>query len=356
MPPSLVAANGSPIRCYGARILRISILGRSYSWPFAIVDVSRPLLGADFLAHHRLLVDVTGKRLIDTGTCRSRALRAGPATMSVSAVMTQPYADILQEFPDVFKPELRQSPGSPSKHWIYHHIMTTGPPTHAKFRRLPPQKLRDAKRAFEDMERMGIWSDLPTPNRYHPGYLPFCVGYVDNILIFSRTKEEHRRHVRAILKRLQENGLVVRFDKCTFGAEGVDFLGHCVSSSGVKKLEWGSPQQHAFTRTKDALANTTTLAYFDDNAPLRLTTDASNVACGAVLEQLIDGSPRSLAFFSRKLKPAKTKYSTFDRELLAVYLAVRHFRHILEGTPFTIATDHQPLIHAFIESTDAWSS
>ncbi|XP_068204615.1 uncharacterized protein [Palaemon carinicauda] len=127
---SLVAANGSHIRCYGTRILRISIMGRLYSWPLAIADVSRPLLGADFLAYHGLLVNVAGKCLIDTGTWRSSTLRPGPATMSVSAVMTQPYADLLQEFPDVFKPELRQSPGFPSKHEFYHQITTMGLPTH----------------------------------------------------------------------------------------------------------------------------------------------------------------------------------------------------------------------------------
>ncbi|XP_068212646.1 uncharacterized protein [Palaemon carinicauda] len=201
--PSLVAANGSPIRCYGTRTLRISIIGRSYSWPFAIADISHPLLDADFFAYYEPLVDVAGKRLVDTGTCQSRALGACPATIFISAVTTQPYADLLQEFPDVSKPEVRHSPRSPSKHGIYHHITTMGPSTHAKFRRLPLQKLKDVKRAFEDMER---------------------------------TKEEHRRHVRVVLKSLQENGLVVRFDKCKFGVEGVDFLGHRVSSCGVKPM------------------------------------------------------------------------------------------------------------------------
>ncbi|XP_068235538.1 uncharacterized protein [Palaemon carinicauda] len=345
--PSFVAANGPPIRCYGTRILRISILGRSYSWPFAIADVSRPLLGADFLTHHGLLVDITGKHLIETGTCWSRALRAGPATMSVSAVMTQPYADLLQEFPGVFKAKLRQSPGSPSKHRIYHHITTTRPPTHkpdgtwrpcSDYRRpnlittpnhyrLPNmQDLTNALHGAKYFTKMDLLKsyfqvpvfpeDIPKTAIVTPfgsytfaystfgvrnawatfkrlmdsilGDLPFCVCYVDDILIFSRTKEENRRHVRAVLKRLQENGLVERFDKCTFGAEGVHFLGHRVSSSGTltplddvlkgkaKQLEWGSPQHHAFTRTKDALANATTLAYFDDKAPLRLTTDATH--------------------------------------------------------------------------------
>ncbi|XP_068247693.1 uncharacterized protein [Palaemon carinicauda] len=154
--PSLIAANGSPIRCYGTRVLKISIMGRFYSQPFAIANVRHPLLGADFLANYGLLINVAGKRLIDTGTCRTRPLQAGPGITPISAVVAQPYDALLQKFPDVFKPELRQSPGSPSKHGVYHHINITGPPTPAKFSRLLPQKLRDAKRAFEDMEWMGI--------------------------------------------------------------------------------------------------------------------------------------------------------------------------------------------------------
>ncbi|XP_068233882.1 uncharacterized protein [Palaemon carinicauda] len=136
--PSLIAANGSPIRCYGTRVLKISIMGRFYSWPIAIGDVRHPLLGADFLAYHDLLVDVAGKRLIDIGICQNRPLRAGPGITLISAVVAQPYAALLHEFPDIFKPELRQLPGSTSKHRVYHHINTTGPPTHAKFRPPPP--------------------------------------------------------------------------------------------------------------------------------------------------------------------------------------------------------------------------
>ncbi|XP_068237149.1 uncharacterized protein [Palaemon carinicauda] len=78
--------------------------------------------------------------------------------MFVSAVMMLSYANLLQEFPDVIKSELCQSLGSPSKHGIYHHITTMGPPTHAKFRRLPPQKLRDAKRMGIYMKALSPWA------------------------------------------------------------------------------------------------------------------------------------------------------------------------------------------------------
>ncbi|XP_068250166.1 uncharacterized protein [Palaemon carinicauda] len=138
-------------------------MGRFYSWPFIITDVKHPLVGADSLAHHGLLVDVAGKRLIDTGTCRTYPLRAGPGITPISAVVAQHYAALLHEFPDVFKPELRQLPGFPSKHGVYHHINTTGPPTHAKFRRLLLQKLRDAKHAFENIEWMGICKKASSP-------------------------------------------------------------------------------------------------------------------------------------------------------------------------------------------------
>ena len=507
---SLIAANGSPIRCYGLRRRKISIKKRTFHWSFLIADVGTPLLGADFLAHHGLLVDVAGKRLLDLRTFRSLPITPGPDNRTIYAVGRTAYDNLLHEFPDVFKPELRQVAGTPAKHGIFHHISTTGPPTHTKFRRLPPNKLRDAKNAFAEMERMGIcrkasspWASplhmvkksdgtwrpcgdyrklnlVTTPDHYplpnmqditgslhgakifskmdllksyfqvpvHEddipktaiitpfgsytfaystfglrnagatfqrlmdcilGDLPFCACYVDDILVFSKSEEEHLHHVRTVLKRLQENGLVVRFDKCTFGARNVDFLGHEISAEGVrpmsskvdaikrfpaptsvkglqeflgmvnyyrrflpdvagvmaplstvlkgkpKELKWGPEQQRAFEKTKEALRKATCLSYQKPGASLRLTTDASNVAYGAVLEQVVNGVPQPLAFFSRKLQKPETKYSTFDRELLAVYQAVRHFKFLLEGETFEIRTDHRPLIHAFTKPGDAWS-
>ena len=90
-------------------------------------------------------------------------------------------------------------------------------------------------------------------------------------------------------------------------------------------------------------------------APTSLTVDASDVAVGAVLEQLIDGVWKPLAFFSRQLHPPERKYSAFDRELLALYLAVRHFRYFLEARPFIAYTDHKPLTLAFAKVSDPWS-
>ena len=114
-----------------------------------------------------------------------------------------------------------------------------------------------------------------------------------------------------------------------------------------KLLVWTSELDMAFRLSKEVLAKATMLAHPGREAPTSLTADASDVAVGAVLEQLIDGVWKPLAFFSRQLHPPECKYSVFDRELLVLYLAVCHFRYFLEAHSFIAYTDHKPLTLAF---------
>ena len=72
-------------------------------------------------------------------------------------------------------------------------------------------------------------------------------------------------------------------------------------------------------------------------------TDASDSAVGAVLQQCVNGQWQPISFFSKKLKPSETRYSTFNRELLAIYLSIKHFRHFLEGRIYHVITNHKPL-------------
>ncbi|BHF70504.1 hypothetical protein SprV_0301355500 [Sparganum proliferum] len=111
----------------------------------------------------------------------------------------------------------------------------------------------------------------------------------------------------------------------------------------------------AFERIKTSLADATLLTHPAPEAPLSLMVDASTVAVGAVLQQHINDSTRPLAFFSKKLSLTETRYSTFGRELLAIYLAVKHFRHFLEGRDFTIFTDHKPLTFAIRSHSDKYN-
>ncbi|GBM85971.1 hypothetical protein AVEN_88344-1 [Araneus ventricosus] len=89
------------------------------------------------------------------------------------------------------------------------------------------------------------------------------------------------------------------------------------------------------------------LAYPKHYTPLSLVTDASETAIGAVLQQHVEGGTEPLGFFSRKLNAAECKYSTYDRELLAMYSAIRFFRYFVECRDFLVFTDHKPLAYAF---------
>ena len=112
-------------------------------------------------------------------------------------------------------------------------------------------------------------------------------------------------------------------------------------------------QEAAFQASKDALANAVLLQHPSPFAQTALTVDASDHAVGAALSQRGgDQVWRPLAFFSKTMTPAERKYSAFDRELLAIYLSIKHFRHFLEGRSFTIFTDHKPLTFALASSTD----
>ncbi|KAJ8405683.1 hypothetical protein AAFF_G00316630 [Aldrovandia affinis] len=98
------------------------------------------------------------------------------------------------------------------------------------------------------------------------------------------------------------------------------------------------------------------LAHPSHTAPIAITTDASDYAVGAVYEQWVGGAWQPLAFFSRQLSPSERKYSTFDRELLGLWLAIRHFRFLLEGREFTAYVDHKPLTFAMSKAAEPWSA
>ena len=100
------------------------------------------------------------------------------------------------------------------------------------------------------------------------------------------------------------------------------------SKQDTHPLQWTHDTTTAFTAVKQALAIATLLFHPTPNAPI---TDASACAVGAALQQHVNDQWCPIAYFSRQLQPPEKKYNTFDRELLAVYLAIKHFRHFVEG-------------------------
>lgn len=201
--------------------------------------------------------------------------------------------------------------------------------------------------------------------------LDFAFAYIDDVLIASTTAAEHESNVRETLRRLQHAGVAINPGKCVFGVSELTFLGHRVNQFGCRPLServsdvhnwplpstkkglqrllgmvnfyhrfiphaaqlqvplyalaatirkkdgplvWNQDTREAFEKCKKALADTVTLAHPKYDTPLRLNTDASSTATGAVPEQFADGNWQPLGFFSRKILPAQTRYSTYDRE------------------------------------------
>jgi RNase H-like domain found in reverse transcriptase len=122
-----------------------------------------------------------------------------------------------------------------------------------------------------------------------------------------------------------------------------------------KEFQWTEKQQEAFEAAKSAVASAVKLAHPRLAAVLALATDASDYQVGGVLQQQVGKNWQPLAFFFKKLTPTQQRYSTFDRELPAAFLALRHFRFWLEGRAFQLHTDHKPLVAAVKRISPPWS-
>lgn len=147
----LYAANGSVIKTYGTKTLTLDLkLRRPFRWTFVVCDVKQPILGVDFLNNHKLIVDISGRCLLDKVT--NLAVRGTIVNHSTSAIFTlrsdHPVYNILIKYPDILKPmSFKETP----KHSVYHYIETTGPPTFCKPRPLTPERYKIAKEEFRIM-------------------------------------------------------------------------------------------------------------------------------------------------------------------------------------------------------------
>ena len=124
---------------------------------------------------------------------------------------------------------------------------------------------------------------------------------------------------------------------------------------GRSPVEWSEERQRAFDECKESVVQAALLAHPKMSAPLAIFTDASDFTLEAALQQQTDEGWQPLAFFTKKLSSAQRKYSTYDRELLAIYSAVKHFQYMVEGRQFVVYTDHKPLTFAFAQKSESHS-
>ena len=237
--------------------------------------------------------------------------------------------------------------------------------------------------------------------------IPHIFIYMDDVLIATPDLQTHLETLDIVLNRLSSFNIAINKSKCVFAKSNIEFLGFLINPMGISPPEhriqaikdypaptnkkglqrflglinfynrfihmasnhlkplhtavaksskkffvWGNDQIAAFTNVKQILTHKVTLSFPDPNAPLILKVDASDVAVGAVVEQVVNGIPQPLSFMSHSLSKTQQRYSTFDRELLAAYLAIKKFKYLLEGRSFTIYTDHKPLTFALNSRSD----
>ncbi|MEL7340008.1 MAG: RNase H-like domain-containing protein, partial [Bacteroidota bacterium] len=237
----------------------------------------------------------------------------------------------------------------------------------------------------------------------------FC--YVDDVLLASDNHEEHEQDLEVLFRRLAEYDLRLSIHKCEFAVSELNFLGHRLGGQGIsplpekvsaiqdfpqptnykqlrrflgminfyhrfipkaadilsplnqlltgykkstclRQVDWTEKSLKSFNEAKSALANATLLHYPTASGEIAIFTDASDTAVGGVLQQFTDEAWVPLGFFSRKLDKKERCASAFARELLAIYLSIKHFHHWIEGTKLIIYTDHKSITDAIEKPLD----
>ena len=222
--------------------------------------------------------------------------------------------------------------------------------------------------------------------------------YIDDILITGRNEQEHQNRPEAALRRLERYGVRLKWSKCSFLQEKVQFLGHVIDAEGVhqshEKVQaiveapslttvtelwsflgmlqyygkfppnlstllhllnnllregvpwsWQPQCQEAFESAKELLQSAKVLARYDVNLPIKLACDASSFGIGALLSHVMPGDEeRPVAFASRTLSASEKNYAQLEKEALSIIYGVKKFHQYLLGRKFTLESDHKPLL------------
>ena len=226
--------------------------------------------------------------------------------------------------------------------------------------------------------------------------IDFAMGYLDDIIIFSRTEEEHLEHLRTIFDRLKEAGLKLKLQKCNFFKKHIQYLGHLISDEGIHPLpeklesirkiiapnnqkevkmflgligyyrkfiprfadmareltrltkkgeefEWTTKCERSFQLLKEYLLKAPILKYPDPQKEYFLYTDASNYAYAGILMQHIDGTDHPITYVSGLFRGSQCRWAAMTKEAYAIYMSIKKLNFYLDTAKITVRSDHLPL-------------
>ncbi|XP_057538116.1 uncharacterized protein LOC130815644 [Amaranthus tricolor] len=331
---------------------------------------------------------------------------------------------VVNEFLDVFPDEIPGMPPQREIDFTIDLVPGTGPVSKAPYR-MAPKEMEELKSQLEELiaegdihktafrTRYGHYEFTVMPfgltnapaafmclmNQVFSAYLDkFVVIFIDDILVYSKDREEHQEHLRFVLQTLRENKLYAKLSKCEFWLDKVSFLGHFVSKEGIsvdpvkveavrswpspknvtevrsflglagyyrrfvkdfsriarpmtslmkkeKKFEWTDECEQAFMTLKERLTTAPVLTLPDPKLDYTVYSDASKKGLGCVLMQ----DRKVIAYASRQLKVHEVNYPTHDLELAAIVFALKIWRHYLYGVKCRIYTDHQSLKYLYTQ-------
>ena len=233
--------------------------------------------------------------------------------------------------------------------------------------------------------------------------IPHTYMFFDDILIATSSQEEHKEVLAQVFKALFDHGLTLNYEKCMFACDSIEFLGHTLSKDGIspspgkvsvvsqmelpctrEKLRsflgmaswlgqkfvphfaslaaplwdlvnpsnpfvWTTQLRDSFYCLRKAIVNIATLNWFDLKKKTVIYTDASGEGLGCCLTQ--DDKP--IAYASRRLTPIEQRYSTIEREFLAIVFALKKFRRLILFTTCEVRTDHRPIIRLLDKKIDS---
>lgn len=282
-----------------------------------------------------------------------------------------------------------------------------------------PLRITDRhKTAFVTQESHYQWTCLPFGLKTSPAIFQrimcniirkhklgeFTVSYIDDILLFSKSFEDHVRHLKQLFQAIKSEGLRLKFSKCMFAADSVKYLGHIIQNNAVRPLKdnlisikdfpiprtqknvrqflgkinfyhkyvpkiairldplhnllrkgqifnWTKACQESFDEMKKILCSQPILTIFNPNLPIHIYTDASILGVGAVLKQPQENKEeKPVAYFSKKLNEVQKRKKAIYLECLAIKECVKYWQHLLIGRKFIVFSDHKPLENMNIKS------